>query len=75
MDSIAHKLLHVICYNPHEKGSTKLRKQKILSAIKDALKMNFGAMNDSGCVVQYFGYSKGRIDMLDQLSCTMQTST
>ena len=73
MDSITPKLLHAIRYNPNEKGSTKLRKQKILEAIKDALKMNFGAMNDSGCVVQYVGYSKDRVEMLDQLSCTMQT--
>ena len=72
MDSIDYKSLHVIRYNPHEKGSTERRKQEILRVIKDALATNFGAMNDSGCVVQYVGYSNDRIQMLDQLSCTMQ---
>ena len=73
MDSIDCMNLHVIRYNPHEKGSTLLaRKAKLLEALRAALATNFGSMNDAGAVVQYLGYSEDRVEMLDELGCQMQ---
>ena len=72
MDSIDFKSLHVIRYNPHAPGSTADRKATLLQAIRDALATNFGVLNESGCVVQYQGYSQDRIVQLDALSCAMQ---
>ena len=72
MDSIQCKSLHVIRYNPHAPGSTAERKDTLLKAVRDALATNFGAMHDSGCMVQYIGYSQDRVAMLDELSCGMQ---
>ena len=31
-----------------------------------------GKMNDTGCVVQYLGYDKDRIEMLDEIACELQ---
>ena len=73
MDSIDSMNLHVIRYNPHEKGPTLIaRKTKLLAAIEAALVTNFGSMNDAGAVVQYLGYSSDRVEMLDELVCQMQ---
>ena len=73
MDSINFLNLHVIRYNPHEKDvSAADRKKKLLEAVRRALATNYGSLNDAGAVVQYVGYSNDRVEMLDQLSCTLQ---
>ena len=65
--------LHVIRYNPQAKGkTTQERREEIISVIRDALAYNFGQHNDTGIVVQYVGYSRDRIDALDQVSCDLQ---
>jgi len=72
MDSIDHKSLHVIRYNPHAPGSTDEKKKTIINTIREAVTTNFGSFNDSGCVVQYVGYSNDRIIQLEKLSCELQ---
>jgi len=65
--------LHVIRYNPQAVGkTTQERREEIISVIRDALAYNFGQHNDTGIVVQYVGYSRDRIDALDQVSCDLQ---
>ena len=70
MDSIGHANLHVIRFNPHAATTTK--KQQVLDALDTAIKTNFGRLNDTGCVVQYVGYSRDRLEELDQLTCDLQ---
>ena len=75
MDSIDSKSLHVIRYNPNAKGDTATRKTALIQAIRDALETNFGAMHETGCAVQYLGYSRDRIVALESLSCAMHTGS
>jgi hypothetical protein len=68
MDSIDSMNLHVIRFNPN--GG--IQRPVVLSALRDALATNLGRFNDSGCVVQYIGYSMDRVIELEQLTCTTQ---
>ena len=68
MDSIHARSLHVIRFNPHGKSS----KEELLLAIKDAISTDYGVLHDSGCVIQYLGYSQNRIAALEELTCEMQ---
>ena len=73
MDSIGHANLHVIRFNPNEVGvTTETRRSRVLGALDDAIKTNFGCFNDSGCVVQYIGYSHDRVEELDKITCNGQ---
>jgi len=73
MDSIDASNLHVIRYNQHAKGTTTKSKKAILKEVlQTALSTNLGKFNDTGCVVQYVGYSEDRIQHLDQLTCELQ---
>ena len=73
LDSVGHRNMHVIRFNPNEVGSTtEDKKVRVLSAIRTALATNHGCLNDTGCVVQYIGYSVDRIVELDHLSCVLQ---
>lgn len=69
MDSIDYKNLHVIRFNPHSNIQDK--KNILISSIIQALNTNYGKLNDTGCVVQYIGYSDNRIKMLDELTCQL----
>jgi len=42
--------------------------------LQTALSTNLGKFNDTGCVIQYVGYSEYRIQHLDQLTCELQIS-
>jgi hypothetical protein len=75
MDSIDCKSLHVIRYNPNAKGNTVTRKTALIRAIRHALETNFGAMHETGCAVQYLGYSQDRVVALEFLSCAMHTTS
>lgn len=72
MDSINHKCLHVIRYNPHSLGNTEGKRKRIIDTLRDAMSTNLGRYNDSGCVVQYVGYSENRINQLEDISCRSQ---
>ena len=72
MDSISHANLHVIRYNPHGKGETEDKKKEVIAAIREACAHNLAKFSDSGCVVQYIGYTQNRVVMLDQLTCDLQ---
>ncbi len=68
MDSINGASLHVIRYNPH----SKVTRDELFTAITNAIETDFGALHDSGCAVQYLGYSEDRIIHLDELTCELQ---
>jgi hypothetical protein len=73
MDSIDHKCMHVIRYNPHSTATTtEERNRHLLTSITNALKTNLGQFNNTGCVVEYIGYTEDRIAALDELSCVLQ---
>ena len=71
-DSISCLNLHVIRYNPHAKGGTSEKKAQVLTSLQTALTTNFGRLSDTGVVVQYIGYSRDRVEHLDQLTCRLQ---
>ena len=62
--------LHVIRYNPH--GSYDDMRGTLLRTVLDALSTNMGRFNDTGCVVQYVGYTQDRVVRLDCLACILQ---
>ena len=68
MDSISCEYLHVIRFNPHGKAT----KEELIAAIREAVSTNYGVLHDTGCAVQYIGYSEDRVISLDQLSCDLQ---
>jgi hypothetical protein len=68
MDSIGSMNLHVVRFNPHG----KVKKEVLMAALKDAISTNLASFNDTGCVVQYVGYSTDRILELDNLTCGLQ---
>ena len=75
MDSIGHANLHVIRFNPNTVGvDNDTKKRRVLSVLDSAIQTNFGRFNDSGCVVQYVGYSHDRIEELDRMTCDLQAS-
>ena len=56
-------------FNPNNPKSTK---EELLAALRDAIATNYGVLHDTGCAVQYLGYSVDRIASLDQLTCELQ---
>ena len=73
MDSIDAQNLHVIRFNPHSIGLSGLEKRSIVMvAIHDAIRTNFARFNDTGCVIQYIGYSDDRVAALDAIACRLQ---
>ena len=73
MDSIGHTNLHVIRFNPNEVGATtETRRTRVLEALDNAIQTNFGRFSDTGCVVQYVGYSHDRMEELEQITCDLQ---
>ena len=71
MDSKSEGSLHVVRFNPNNKSTTK---EELLAALRDAIATNYGVLHDTGCAVQYLGYSADRITSLDQLTCELQQS-
>ena len=71
MDSKSEGSLHVVRFNPNSKSTTK---EELLAALRDAIATNYGVLHDTGCAVQYLGYSADRITSLDQLTCELQQS-
>ena len=69
MDSKSEGSLHVVRFNPNNPKSTK---KELLAALREAIATNYGVLHDTGCAVQYLGYSVDRIASLDQLTCELQ---
>ena len=72
MDSVGGLNLHVIRFNPHAaawRSSPGRQKEALLAALKTALASNFGRLQDSGCCVEYLGYSDNRIKALEDVPC------
>jgi hypothetical protein len=72
LDSIDSSSLHVIRFNPNASGTTAQRRAAVIGALKDALASNLAQFNDTGCIVQYIGYTRDRTEELDKLACSMQ---
>jgi hypothetical protein len=68
MDSVGSMNLHVVRFNPHG----KVKKEVLMTALKYAISTNLARFNDTGCVVQYVGYSVDKILELDNLACGLQ---
>lgn len=73
IDSVNGLNLHLIRYNPHCRGLRQDKKRDlVISALKDSLGTNLARYNDTGCIVQYIGYSEDRVAALDDLTCKLQ---
>lgn len=73
-DSVPNQNLHMIRFNPDEKGVSKREKKaKIMQALRTSFANNIAANSDAGCVVEYIGYSVRRVVKMEELFKQLQS--